>query len=105
MVEARRLGNQNGTMARLDLEDFAGRELARVYIAGRVSEAESVESALTEHGIDYAVDIEPFLKSSLGLFTSAYAGAAFYVLEGQAALAHTVLAAAGLNQGIDEASS
>jgi len=93
-------------MARLDLDDFAGRELVRVYIAGRVSEAENVESALTERGIDYAVDIEPFLKSSLGLFTSAYAGAAFYVLSGQAALARTVLAAAGLNQGLadDEAS-
>jgi len=94
-------------MARLDFEEFAEKELARVYIAGRVSEAERVESVLTQHGIDYTVDIEPFLRRILGVFTSQYSGAAFYVLAGQAAIARSVLIAAGLNQGIadDEAST
>ena len=87
-------------MARLDIEDFAGKELVRVYIAGRVSEAERVEDALARHGVDYAVDIEPFLRRVLGLFTSEYAGAAFYVSAGQAAFARSTLLAAGLTQGI-----
>ena len=89
-------------MARLNVEDFAGTELARVYIAGRVSEAERVESALTQHGVDYTVDIEPFLKRILGLFTSEYRGAAFYVSAGQAAFARSALLGAGLTQGIVE---
>src|ERR1700726_2600888 len=54
------------TMARLDIEDFAGKELVRVYIAGRMSEAERVEDALARHGVNYAVDIEPFLRRGLG---------------------------------------
>lgn len=52
-----------------------------VYIAGNVSEAEKIERTLTECGIDYAVGLEPFTKSSaLGtVFGGAYAGAFFYV--------------------------
>ena len=52
-------------MARLDLDEFAGKELRRIYIAARVSEAEGVESALTGDGIDYAVDIERYLAPGL----------------------------------------
>lgn len=87
-------------MARLEFEDFAEKELARIYVAARVSEAERVESTLTEHGIDYAVGIESFVMRSLGLFTSDYSGAAFYALSGQAAFARSILAAAGLNSGL-----
>jgi hypothetical protein len=93
-------------MARLDLEEFAERELARVYIAGRVNEADRVESALTRQGLDYAVEIEPYLKRVLGIFTSKYSGVAFYVPSGQAAFARSALLAEGLTQGIaDEPSS
>ena len=87
-------------MARRDLEEFAQIELARVYIAGRVAEADRVESALTRHGVDYAVEIEPYLKRILGLFTSHYSGVAFYVPSGQAAFARRALLDAGLTQGI-----
>jgi hypothetical protein len=87
-------------MPRLELEQFAGRELARVYIAGRVSEAEAVESVLTRNDIDYTVDLEPYLAPGLGLFTSEYPGVAFYVPAGQAAVVRTLLVSQGLKQGI-----
>jgi hypothetical protein len=89
-------------MARLEFDDFFEKEMERVYIAGRVNEAEGVEDALTEHGIDYAVAIEPFVTRSLGLFTSTYSGAAFYVASGEASAARSVLLAAGLSQGLTE---
>lgn len=76
-------------MARLHFEVFAEKELARIYIAGRVSEAEGVQSALTRHGSDCAVDIEAFLTPGLGLFTLEYSGVAFYVLSGRAAFARS----------------
>jgi len=85
-------------MARLDFENFGDKELERMYIAGRVNEAERVEGILNEHGIDYAVGIEPF--STRGLFASEYSGAAFYALCGQAAFARNILVAAGLNSGL-----
>lgn len=89
-------------MARLTIEDFAGEELTRVYIAGRISEAERVEATLTRHGLDYTVDIEPFVKRVLGLFTSEYSGVAFYVPSGQAAAARSMLLEARLTQGISD---
>jgi hypothetical protein len=94
-------------MARANLEDFAGKEVARVYIAARVSEAERVENILEERGIDYAVEIEPFRKNLLGFLPTEYTGVAFYVVSGQAAFTRQLLLAAGLSQGIaaDEASS
>jgi hypothetical protein len=46
-------------MARLDFEDFLDKEVTRVYLAGRLSEAKHVERTLTGNGIDYTVDIEP----------------------------------------------
>ena len=87
-------------MARLECVDFEA--LTRRYIAARGNEAEGVEVALIEHGIDYAVAIEPFLTRSLGLFTSAYSGLAFYVRSEEATSARNVLLAAGMTQGMGE---
>ena len=89
-------------MARLNIEDFGGEELTRVYIAGRIREAERVEGTLTQHGVDYTVDIEPFVKRVLGLFTSQYSGAAFYVPSSQAAAARSLLLEARLTEGISD---
>ena len=89
-------------MARLSIEDFDGQELTRVYLAGRVNEAERVEGTLTEHGVNYAVDIEPFVRRVLGVFTSEYRRVAFYVPSGQAASARSLLEAARLTEGLSE---
>ncbi len=89
-------------MARLELEDFLDREVRRVYLAGRLSEAKRVERTLTGNGIDYAVDIEPVLTLLFGIFPSESAGVAFYVLSGQASSARSALLAAGLKAGIQD---
>ncbi len=89
-------------MARVDFEDWQGKEVTRVYIAGRLAEALHVEKTLTEHGIDYAVDIEPFRVLVLGVFLSEHKGVGFYVLSGQADFSKRALLHAGLRTGIEE---
>ena len=84
----------------VDAETFADKEIARVYIAGRLSEAKRVESALSEKGIDYAVDVEPFVTHVLGIFRNEYDGVAFYVLSSQAAFARQTLVDAKLRAGL-----
>ncbi len=89
-------------MARLDFEDFLDTEVTRVYLAGDLSEAARVEKTLTVQSLDYMVVVEPYSKLLLGFFPSDYAGAGFYVLPDQAALARAVLLSAGLKAGIEE---
>lgn len=89
-------------MPRLDLEDFTDKELSRIYIADRLAEAKNVESTLTEHDIDYAVEVEPFRKIVLGVLPIENPGAAFYVLAGQALIARKALFAAGLRIGLQD---
>lgn len=89
-------------MARLDFEDFLDQGVSRVYIAGDLGEAARVEKTLTVQSLDYMVVVEPYSKLLLGFFPSDYAGAGFYVLSDQAALARAVLLAAGLREGIEE---
>ena len=89
-------------MPRLDLEDFTDKELSRIYIADRLAEAKNVESTLTKHDIDYAVEVEAYRKVVLGLIPSEYSGAAFYVLSGQAFFARKALFAAGLRIGLQD---
>ena len=89
-------------MARVDLDEWDGQEIARVYTAGRLAEALQVEETLTGHGIDYAVDLEPFRLMVLGLFPSEHTGVGFYVLSGQAPFCKRVLLDAGLRTGIEE---
>ncbi len=89
-------------MARVGFEELFDSEVARVFIAGFLREARKTENALTEKGIDYTVDIEPYCKIILGIFPSVYAGAAFYVQSAQADLARSTLIAAGLKSGIQD---
>jgi len=89
-------------MARIDFDDWEDKEVARVYIAGRMAEALLAEKTLSKHGIDYALDIEPFRMMILGLFPSEYNGVGFYVLAGQAGFSKRVLLDAGLRTGIEE---
>ena len=89
-------------MARVTLDDFADKEVARIYLAGKLAEAKQVEEILSANGINYAVEVEPYV--TLSLFSSEYAGAAFYVLSGQADFCKRALFEAGLKVGIENES-
>jgi hypothetical protein len=85
-------------MARVIFDDLGEKEVARIYLAGELAEAKRVEEILNSNGIDYAVEVEPYVRFSL--FSSEYAGAAFYVLSGQAELCRRALCEAGFKAGI-----
>jgi hypothetical protein len=89
-------------MARVTLDDFADKEVTRIYLAGELTEAKRVEEILSVNGINYAVEVEPYVR--LSVFSSEYAGAAFYVLSGQADFCKQVLFEAGLKIGIEDES-
>ena len=86
----------------VDPEAFADQALARIYIAGRLSEAKRVESALSERGIDYTVEIERFRTHLLGIIPTEYEGVAFYVPSAQAELCRRILDEADLHTGLVE---
>lgn len=85
-------------MARIEPETLD--DLERIYIAGSLRVALSVEEWLTTAGVDYAVQVEPYGRSLL--FSSLRMGAAFYVTSGQAAYCRERLMAAGLGRGVVE---
>ena len=86
-------------MARVAIEDFADNEVARVYFAAKLSEAERVEVELEQNNIDYAVEVEPYRATAV-FWVSEYKGAAFYVLAAKADACRGILAAAGLTAGL-----
>jgi len=83
------------------MDDFADKEIARIYFAGRLSEARLVQTELDKQNIDYAVEVEPYLASAL-FWLSEHKGAAFYVISGQADFCCSVLNEAGLTRGLLE---
>lgn len=83
-------------------ETFDGKEIAVVYIAARLSEGKRVEEVLSGHGIDYAVDTEPFQHRLLGIFPVEYEGIGFYVFSFQAEFCRRALRDAGVVQGLVE---
>lgn len=74
---------------RRDAEFFGERELDLVYIAKRLPEALRLESALTESGVDYAVETDRY--SGGVIFRSERVGAFFYVLPEALEEAHQVM--------------
>ncbi len=92
-------------MTRVDAEAFAGKDAARIYIAGRVREALRVEQVLSALAVDYVVEIEPYQTRLLGLLPVEYRGATFYVLAGCAESCRRALVDAGLRAGLVDASS
>ena len=89
-------------MGLVDPTTFDGKEIALIYIAGRVSEGKRIEQILSEYAIDYAVDIEPFESRLLGILPIEREGVGFYVLVEHADLGRRVLRAARLLQGLVE---
>jgi hypothetical protein len=63
---------------RRDADFFEDRELDLIYIAKNLKEALRLEAALTESGLDYAVETDKY--SGGLLFRSTRVGAFFYVL-------------------------
>ena len=84
-------------MARVEPEAFADQELIRVFMAGTLRDALRAEELLTERGVDYVVEVEPYGRTLLG---SPRNGAAFYVADGQALYCGAQLIAAGLGRGV-----
>jgi hypothetical protein len=84
-------------MGRVEPGAFADRELMRVFIAATLAEAQRAEALLTERGVDYLVEVEPFGHTLLG---SPRYGAAFYVTLAQAQYCGSHLVAAGLGLGV-----
>jgi hypothetical protein len=88
-------------VARIAIDDFGDKAIARIYFAARLSEAQLVETELNKHKIDYAVEVELYLASAV-FWLSEQKGAAFYVLAGQADFCARVLNEAGLIAGLLE---
>jgi hypothetical protein len=89
-------------MPRVEFEGRSEQEIARIYIAGSVAEAEAVEILLSEHGMDYSIELEEFIRSGFNLLSSTHVGATFYVLSDQAEFCRTLLKGKGLTSGIQE---
>ena len=92
-------------MPRVTLDDFGETEVSRIYLAGRLAEAKRVENILSGHGINYAVEVEPYITSFAIFSSGEYRGATFYVLSGQADFCRRALSEAGLKSGILEDSA
>jgi len=89
-------------MALVDPDQFTGEACSRIYIAGRLREAQHVERVLSAGGIDYFVEIEKFRKPLLGVIPREYDGVAFYVAAAHGDTGRHLLVAAGLRAGLVE---
>ena len=86
-------------MSRFTLEEFESRNPTLVYIAGNVVDAEIAERALTECGIDYALNIEPYAGTSF--LSGVQQGLFVYVSQEAAAVGRQCLERKGLKDTID----
>lgn len=85
-------------MAKISLEDFSDNQIARIYIARNIKEAERAEQILSKNGVDYAIELEPYWQ--MVLFASEYIGAAFYVLFNQAEVCQEIFRTEGMKAGL-----
>ena len=74
---------------RRDADFFGDRELDLIYIARKLKDALRLESALTDQGVDYAVEADKY-KGGV-IFQSVRIGAFFYVLPEAVEQAHEVM--------------
>jgi len=72
-----------------DASFFEGKDPVLIYIAKKLKEALSLETALTEEGIDYGVEADEYRGGFI--FQSVRTGAFFYVLPDAAEAARHVL--------------
>jgi len=74
---------------RRDADFFEDREMDLIYIAKKLKDALRLESALTESGIDYAIETDKYVGGVI--FRSERIGAFFYVLPEVVGQAHQVM--------------
>jgi hypothetical protein len=89
-------------VARVPPAALADQEVARVYLAVSLGEAQRVEAALDAQGVEYVVEVEPYRAMLLFLIPRTYHGAVFYVRAGHARDCTSLLRAAGLTRGLPE---
>ena len=89
-------------MALVPPETFDDKDVAMVYVAGRLNEGKRVEQVLSDHAVDYAVDVEPFEGRVLGILRVEYEGLGFYVRAAQAESCRRLLRDAGWLEGLVE---
>ena len=65
-------------MGKRRAEELSGTPLSLVYIAGNTVDAGKAERVLTEHGVDYALRLEPFASTSV-MLVGAHMGLFVYV--------------------------
>jgi hypothetical protein len=89
-------------MARIEMDEFSDRQIARIFIARKVREAGRAETLLTESGVSYAVQIEDFFEGGF-LAGGVRKGAAFYIPTSQRDFCRRLFFENGLKKGwIDE---
>lgn len=64
---------------RQDPEFFGEREMELIQVSRKLSEAEAVEAALSDSGVDYLVQPEAYQGRMLYILPTARVGAFFYV--------------------------
>jgi hypothetical protein len=84
---------------RRDAEFFGDREVELVYIAKRLRDALRLEKALTNSGVDYAVQTENYVGGMI--FRSERVGAFFYVDITAVESARNVVTGAGMHPYAD----
>lgn len=86
-------------MGRVEPEALEHRDLERVFIAAKLTEAQRVEEVLTLEGVEYVVSVEPFVAGVFSTFRPRN-GAVFYVASAQADYSRSKLITAGLGRGV-----
>jgi hypothetical protein len=88
----------NAQVAHVEPEEL--QDLERIFIARTLRQARKAEALLTEAGVDYVVQVEPYGRSFL--FGTIRHGAAFYVAAAQAGHGRERLIGAGFAKGVVE---
>ena len=86
-------------MVRVEAEALEHHETERIFVAARLGEAQQVEDVLTQAGVDYHVEVEPFVAGIFSTFRPRN-GAVFYVIVSQADYCRSKLIDAGLARGV-----
>ena len=86
-------------MGRVEPDALEHHDLERVFIAAKLTEAQRVEEVLTLEGVEYVVNVEPFMAGVFSTFRPRN-GAVFYVASTQADYSRSKLISAGLGRGV-----
>lgn len=86
-------------MARRTKEELEDTPLSLVLIAGNIVDARAAEHCLTEMGVDYTVDLEPFTTTSM--LSGVYMGACMYVATAEHGRCRAQLESQGLTDTVE----